>query len=133
MNKHLLLALLFIPMAACGDANADTVGSGSDVTLKRYIIQGDDFPPNLDRIERSPGKFDEGPFDPLIIPVPAGSQVIKSEWVGDDTCAAGDFPRSSVADINSAAAEVYITCDSDLRISGNRGGYIGHYSIIIAY
>jgi hypothetical protein len=120
MNKHLLLALLFIPMVACGDANADTVGPGSDVTLKRYIIHHDDFSLN-----------EQGAFDPILIPVPAGSQVVKAdriEIVKEDECHASN---PSVPNVSSEAGhDVAINCDNELRITHNEYGYL---SIIIAY
>lgn len=112
MNKHLLLALLFIPMVACGDANADTVGSGSDVTLKRYVIHPDDFSLN-----------EQGGFDPILIPVPAGSQLIKADWIQDNDC-----PSPQIYDHTNTKAQ--INCDNELRVERSEGGT---YSIIIAY
>lgn len=116
MNKHLLLALLFIPMAACGDANADTVGSGSDVTLQRFIVDNDDFSLNA-----------RGDFDPILIPVPANSVVLKAEWLTDECNKS--FRSSEESNTNG---QVWIDCENYLNIRPNSWPP-GHYSIIIAY
>ena len=76
MNRILIIALLFLPMIACSDANAGTQLPNSNLNLLRYEVTYQDY---LDAEQ-------DGTTGQIRIDVPATSQIIGSHRIFPSNC-----------------------------------------------
>ena len=131
MNKHLLLALLAIPMIAGCSASAGTPQPQNSVSLLRYEITREHFPEGTFEIGREQNLWP----DPLRIDVPAGSQIIDKENTFYRDCEQGHTNRIEQNKDGGWNAASLDHCDNQLIVPAEAlaNDELDVYRIIIAY